>query len=133
MAETFSRQLMYDMYIRGVILRVLSRHSSIYRTFTKRAVAKAVFNVHPLQNHVLRVRLVLFRMGVSLFFIYLAHFYERKNCRDFLPSTHVLSLSRLIAEHLIFNNHGKKINVENCTVWLLHKCSLCDILYISPY
>ena len=40
-AETFSRQLMYDMYIRVVILGVLSRHSSIYRTFTKRAVANS--------------------------------------------------------------------------------------------
>ena len=77
-AETFSRQLMYDMYIRVVILGVLSRHSSIYRTFTKRAVAKAVFNVHQLQNHVLRVRWVLFRMGVSMFFVYFSNFYENK-------------------------------------------------------
>ena len=31
-------------------------------------------NAHPLQNHVLLVRRVLFWMGVSLFFIYLARF-----------------------------------------------------------
>ena len=65
----------------GLHIRVAARGafaSFIYlsRYFPQRTkIANNRVNTHPLQNHVLNVRWVLFRMGVFLFFIYLAHFF----------------------------------------------------------
>ncbi len=68
-------KITYEKYVRFCLRRVFPCLSSVWRGFKEMCyLAKYGVNAHLLQNHVRKVRWVLFQTGVSLSFICLASF-----------------------------------------------------------